>query len=199
MKIILRVFLALSGLASPAFGEPAQWQAIEKIEPYLIDGTTGGALYASIGARGPKVGGDVRAIAHTNFKLTWTRKYQASGNACTITTARPRLIITYTLPKPADRLPASTAKAWATFIDGVKSHERVHGDMIKDMVEKIESTSLGLTVDDDPDCRKIRVELTRRLGELSQAQRSQSREFDRVELASGGNIHRLILALVNSQ
>lgn len=199
MKTVLRLCAALGCLAGPALGGPAQWQAVEKVDSYPISGTTGGALYASIGARGPKVGGDVRAIAHTNFKLTWTRKYELSGTACTITTARPKLIITYTLPKPAERLPAATAKAWATFIEGVQSHERVHGDMIKDMVRKIESTSLGLTVADDPECRKIRVELTRRLGELSQAQRSQSRDFDRVELSNGGNIHRLILALVNGQ
>ncbi|MGV8935589.1 MAG: DUF922 domain-containing Zn-dependent protease [Allorhizobium sp.] len=199
MKIGLRLCVLLGCLAFPALAEQAPWQAVEKVEPYLVAGTSGGALYASIGARGPKVGGDVRAIAHTNFKLTWTRKYQASGNACSITTARPKLIITYTLPKPAERLPAAVAKRWTSFIDGVYAHERVHGDMIKDMVRKIESTSLGLTVADDPDCRKIRVELTRRLGELSQAQRAQSRDFDRVELASGGNIQQLVLALVNGQ
>ena len=39
--------------------------------------------------------------------------------------------------------------------------------------------------------------MTMRLGALSQAQRQQSRDFDRTELSEGGNIHQLILALVN--
>ena len=175
----------------------AEWQAVEKVETYAIAGQSGAELYASIGERGPKVGGGTRAIAHTNFKLTWTRKYEPQGDACVLVTAKPKLIITYTLPKPGGKLPASVQKNWKTFIDGVHSHELVHGDFIKDMVKAIEATSVGLTVSDDRDCRKIRTELTKRLSELSLAQRQRSRDFDRIELSEGGNIHQLILQLVN--
>lgn len=181
----------------PSMGH-AEWQAVEKTHTYAISGQTGAELYASIGERGPKVGGLVRAIAHTDFKLTWTRKYEPQdNNACTLVSAKPKLIITYTLPKPSKPLQGAMAQNWETFISGVRSHELVHGDFIKDLVKAIESTSVGLSVDADPNCRKIRTELTRRLGELSVAQRQRSREFDRVELSDGGNIHRLILALVN--
>ena len=103
------------------------------------------------------------------------------------------------LPKPAERLPASVQKSWNTFISGVRQHERVHGDLIKDMVKKIEAVSVGLTAADDPQCQKIRADLTARLGELSRAQRQQSRDFDRAELSNGGNVHQLVLALVNGQ
>ncbi|WP_139353954.1 DUF922 domain-containing Zn-dependent protease [Sinorhizobium sp. A49] len=176
----------------------AEWQAVEKTRTYAISGQTGAELYASIGERGPKVGGLVRAIAHTDFKLTWTRKYEPqANNACTLVTAKPKLIITYTLPKPSKPLQGAMAQNWETFISGVRSHELVHGDFIKDLVKAIEMTSVGLSVDADPNCRKIRAELTRRLGELSVAQRQRSRDFDRVELSDGGNIHQLILKLVN--
>lgn len=175
----------------------ADWQAIEKTETYSITGTSGAELYASIGERGPKVGGMVRAIAHTNFKLTWSRKYEPQGDACSLVSARPKLIITYTLPKPAKPLPSATQRNWETFITGVRKHELVHGDIIKRMVKEIEAVSVGLSVPNDPDCRKIRTELTKRLSELSQAQRQRSRDFDKVELSNGGNIHQLILALVN--
>lgn len=175
----------------------AEWQAVEKDRTYAISGQTGPELYASIGERGPKVGGLVRAIAHTDFKLTWTRKYEPQGNACTLVSAKPKLIITYTLPKPSRPLQGAIAQNWDTFISGVRRHELVHGDFIKDLVKAIESTSVGLSVDADPNCRKIRTELTRRLGELSVAQRQRSRDFDRVELSDGGNIHQLILKLVN--
>ena len=170
---------------------------MEKVVTYAISGNTGLELYASIGERGPTAGIG-RAIAHTNFKLTWTRKYEPQGKACVLVTARPKLIITYTLPKPATALPPATQASWQTFIDGVMRHERVHGDLIVDMVKAIEKVSVGLTVADDPRCRKIRAELTDRLGELSRAQQQKSRELDKVELGAGGNVHQLVLGLVNN-
>ncbi|WP_234823095.1 DUF922 domain-containing Zn-dependent protease [Ensifer adhaerens] len=174
----------------------AEWQPVEKEALYTINGQTGAELYASIGERGPKAGIG-RAIAHTNFKLTWTRKYEVQGGACVLTTAKPKLIITYTLPKPAKPLPAGTRENWDIFIDGVRKHELVHGDFIKEMVRAIEQATLGLSVPDDPKCRKIRTVMTERLGALSQTQRQRSRDFDQVELTDGGNIHQLILRLVN--
>ncbi|MDV4153739.1 MULTISPECIES: DUF922 domain-containing Zn-dependent protease [Rhizobium] len=175
----------------------AEWRAVEEVRPYSISGTSGAGLYESIGERGPKAGGFGRAIAHTTFKLTWTRKYEPQGNACVIVTNRPKLIITYTLPKPAAELPAAVKSSWQAFISGVQAHERVHGETIKEMVKEIEATSIGLTVDDDPDCKKIRIELTRRLGEISARQRQRGRDFDKIEMGDGGNIQQLILKLVN--
>ncbi len=76
-------------------------------------------------------------------------------------------------------------------------HERVHGDIIKDMVKQIEASTVGMSVSDDPSCRKIKTELTKRLSALSLAQRQRSRDFDRIELRDGGNVHQFILNLVN--
>jgi predicted secreted Zn-dependent protease len=73
----------------------------------------------------------------------------------------------------------------------------VHGGYIRDMVHEIQTTSIGFTVADDPDCRKIRVELTKRLGEISNRERQRNRNFDKVEMGPGGNVQQLILALVN--
>jgi predicted secreted Zn-dependent protease len=176
----------------------AQWSAVEKIEPYAITGKSGASLYASIGEKGPQLGGGIRTIAHTNFKLTWTRKYERQAdNACTLVSARPKLIITYTLPKPSGRLPEAVQQSWDTFIAGVKKHELVHGEMIKDMVRAIEASTVGLSVPDDPGCRKIRSQMQPGLSALSMQQRQKSRDFDRDEMSGGGNIHQLILNLVN--
>ena len=198
---LLLCFISALLLSSPA---RADWKPVEKVENYAITGQTAPELYASIGERGPLIGKDVvgnkvRVIAHTNFKLTWTRDYRPEGGACVLKTARPKLIITYTLPKPAGLLPAVESKGWAVFIAGLAAHERVHGDQIVDMVRKIEAISVGLTVAGDPGCKKIRTELTNRLSELSQAQRQASRDFDRVEFGPGGNLQRLVLAFVNGE
>ena len=177
----------------------AQWQAIETVKTYAVAGKSGAELYESIGGRGPEVGSKVRAIAYTGFKLTWTRKYEPQGDACVLVSAQPKLIITYTLPKPAEQLPVSTRKSWDTFIAGVHKHELVHGDMIKDMVKEIETASVGLTAADDPDCRKIRSDLTKRLSEISNKQRQRARDFDKIELSDGGNLQQLVLGLVREQ
>lgn len=187
-------FLAAAVL--PAAVQAQDWQPIERIEPYAVTGSTPPELYASIGERGPRAGSG-RAIAHTNFKLTWQRKYENRDGACVLASARPKLIVTYTLPKPPRTLPASTRKKWDVFVAGVEKHERVHGDQIKDMVRKIEAGTVGLTVPEDPQCRKIRDEMTIRLGALSQEQRRQARDFDRVEMSDGGAVHQLILNFLN--
>ncbi|MDR7222662.1 DUF922 domain-containing protein [Aminobacter aminovorans] len=192
----LRACVAL--IVMTPFAAQAEGQVVEQVKTYAISGTTAPELYASIGERGPKAGIG-RAIAHTNFKLTWQRNYVPQGDTCTLVSAKPKLIITYTLPKPAGRLPGGLKQRWDVFYEGVRRHELVHGQMIKDMVATIERTTIGLSVPGDPNCKKIRQEMIKPLSEASLAQRQQSSDFDRVELNDGGNVHRLILSFVNGQ
>ena len=180
-------------VSSPAAGA---WKATERVETYTVTGSSGIELYRSIGERGPKVGLG-RTIAVTRFKLTWKRDYQVRDGACVLATAVPTLTITYHLPKAKSGLPEPTRTNWQTFIAGVEAHERVHGQQIKDMVGKIEAYTVGLTVPDDPQCKKIRQQMQVELKALSDAQRAASRDFDQVELNEGGNVHQLVLMLVN--
>jgi predicted secreted Zn-dependent protease len=199
VKAGVRFCVAAACLTLFAHTAYADWQATEKVQSYAISGKTGIELYRSIGERGPKAG-LVRAIAHTNFTLTWSRKYEPQPDgSCILSSARPNLTITYTLPKPSEKLPPAVREKWDVFAAGVRKHELVHGDFIKDLVKAIEAASVGLTVPDDPRCSKIRTELTLKLSELSLAQRQRSSDFDKVEMSNGGNIHQLILALVNGE
>lgn len=189
----LRSCLLAALLAALPAAARADWKPVEKDVTYAISGRTGPELYASIGERRPEAG-----LAYTNFKLTWQRDYQPQPDgACTLVSARPKLIISYHLPKPAEKLPEPVATNWKAFIDGVRKHERVHGEMIVAMVKEIEAFSIGLSAPDDPNCKKIRARLQERLAEISQAQRQKSRDFDRVEMSDGGAVHQLILAFVN--
>jgi predicted secreted Zn-dependent protease len=190
--------LLLSTMLLPPEIALAEWRPVEQEKTYTVSGNSGAELYAAIGEHGPKVGGlPLGAIAHTSFKLTWTRKYEPRDGGCVIAVNRPKLIITYVLPKLAGKPPQSVRQEWETFIEGVRDHEKVHGRMIVEMVKEIEAISVGMSVPNDPDCKAIRQELTRRLAEISQNQRRRSRDFDKVELSEGGNIHQLILRLVN--
>lgn len=193
-QILCLIALPAAGI-SGAWAE--EWTATEQVKTYAVNGTSGIELYTSIGERGPSVGVG-RAIAHTTFDLKWSRDYRPQPDgSCRLVSARPWLTITYTLPKPAQKLPAGTARLWQTFIDGISSHEKVHGVQIREMVETILRTTVGLTVADDPKCQKIRQEMQTPLAAASQEQRRRSREFDQVEMRDGGNVHRLILGLVN--
>ena len=177
---------------------PAAAEVVERVETYAISGRTPIELYRSIGENGPKSGVG-QAIAHTTFKLTWRRDYRPQGTSCTLASAIPRLVVTYTLPKPAQKLPPETKKRWDVFIDGIRRHEAVHGVHMKEMVAEIEANTIGVTAENDPGCKKIRQDIQAPLAAASQRQRQRSKEFDRVEMAEGANIHRLILELVNGE
>ena len=191
------VVWACLAAATFAPAHAAGWKPVERVEHYRVSGRSGIELYRSIGENGPTVGVG-RAIAYTDFKLLWSRDYRPQPDgSCKLVTARPSLTITYRLPKAVTDLPAATQAAWETFLAGIAAHEKVHGDIIVDMVRQIEAVSVGLAAPDDRECRKVREVLQGKLGALSQAQRQKSRDFDRAEMSDGGNVHRLILALVN--
>lgn len=193
-----RVVLALALLCAPA---PAlAVTPIEETKTYRVTGATGAELYASIGANGPEISGGRRTIAHTTFKLTWRRDYRPQDDgSCVLASAVPRLVITYTLPKPAGKLAGPVASAWKRFADGLAAHEKVHGEQIVAMVEAIEAVSVGLSAPADPDCQKVRAVLQGHLKRLSDARVAESRDFDRVEMGAGGAVEQLILDLVNSR
>jgi len=182
-----------AGFASPALA----FTAVEQVKTYAIVGQSGPELYASIGARGPVISDGRRTVAHTTFKLTWQRDYRPQGDgSCVLTRAKPKLIITYTLPKPQGSMPADVASNWKRFADGLAAHEKIHGEQIIAMVEKIEAFSTGLRAEADPDCQKVRAALQAQLKIISDERVSLSRNFDRKEMGAGGNIQKLVFKLV---
>lgn len=196
MLTILRLaVITLLGSLAPAAAQ--SWRPVEKVEHYRVSGNSGIELYRSIGENGPNVGVG-RVIAYTDFKLLWSRDYRPQPDgSCKLVTARPSLTITYRLPKASGDMSAATKRKWETFIDGVTRHEKVHGEFIVDLVKAIEAVSVGLSAPADPKCQKVRAALQGKLGPLSDEQRRRSRDFDRVEMSDGGNVHNLVLALVN--
>jgi predicted secreted Zn-dependent protease len=189
---------ALFAAGMPVPAAAADWKAVEQVKTYSVSGATGMELYDSIGANGPSTSMGTRAIAHTTFDLKWTRKYVPDGTTCRVAVNRPStIVITYTLPKPKGRLDPVLAARWKVFYDGIAAHERVHGEHIKAMVQRIIDTTVGFEMPDDPGCRKIREALKVPLKAASDEQRQKGRDFDRVEMGDGGNVHQLVLGLVN--
>jgi predicted secreted Zn-dependent protease len=73
----------------------------------------------------------------------------------------------------------------------------MHGRMIREMIEQSRAKLTGIAFADDPDCTKVKREAHRLFEEATEAHKARSREFDRIEQSDGGNVHRLVLALVN--
>ena len=190
-----RLVLSLAALL-PLPAAAQSWQAIEKTEYYRIRGDSPMALYQSIGERGPLLGGG-RVIAHTTFKLTWQRDYQQQGAACVLASAKPKLIITYTLPKPAGALAADVQAKWDLFSAGIVKHEKLHGVFMRDLTQQIQEVSVGLRDENDPGCKKVRAALQARLKPISDAHGARHSEYDRVEMSPGGAVHQLILSFLN--
>jgi len=204
MPLIFRVLpagavsAAIILAAGVLMASPSQaWEAAEQVKTYGVSGQSGEQLYRSIGENGPVIGGGRRTIAHTTFRLTWRRDYQERGGDCVLASARPKLIITYTLPKPRGGLPPGVATSWKRFADGLARHERVHGQYIIEMVRAIEAVSTGISASNDPGCKKVRAELQNHLKRLSDEQRARGREFDRQDMGPGGAINQLVVDLVS--
>ena len=191
---LLAVLVASLAAAMPAAAQ--EWQATEKVEHYKVNGTAPMELYQSIGERGPKLSLG-RVIAHTTFKLTWQRDYRQQGAACVLATAKPRLVITYTLPKPAQKLSPEVAAKWQAFYDGIVEHEKLHGQFMKDLTQAIQDVSIGLRDENDPGCKKVRAALQAQLKPISDAHVARHSEYDQVEMSPGGAVHQLILTFLN--
>ena len=199
MRLILSLskgLAALACIASLSQGAHARdWQAKVNITHYPVDGGTGFELYQSIGQNGPVVSLK-RAIALTEYELLWGRDYTPEGTACRITRAQPFLTITYTLPRPRGQLSGAIAAKWAAFSEGIWVHEQVHGAYIRGMVDDIIDETAGLVMESDPDCRKLRAEVERRVILAHERYKDTNRRFEASEMAPGGNVHQLILGLV---
>lgn len=197
MKSTLSLFAGIPISIVTALPVVAQeWQAIEKVDHYKVSGTSPMALYQSVGERGPKLSLG-RVIAHTTFKLTWQRDYQQQGSACVLASAKPKLIITYTLPKPTQKLPPEVAAKWEAFYNGIVEHEKLHGQFMQDLTQQIQDVSIGLRDENDPGCKKVRAALQAQLKPISDAHVARHSEYDQVEMSPGGAVHQLILAFLN--
>lgn len=202
MQVIRPFFLAAAMAAgSIALATPSlAWEAVQQVKTYPVSGQSGPELYKSIGQNGPVISGSRRTIAHTTFQLTWRRDYrERPDGGCVIAANVPKLIITYTLPKPLGPVPAGVASSWKRFYDGLAAHERVHGQYIIEMVQAIQDISVGLSAPADPGCHKVRAELQTHLKRLSDEQRARGRAFDRVEMGDGGAVQQLVLGLLTGR
>ena len=113
--------------------------------------------------------------------------------------ALPFFTIIYTVPKPAAKLTGPTARHWKTFATGMMTHERVHGVHARELVDQIIATTVGMSVKNDPKCRKIRSKVLARVKAAYRDYGAKAGAFDRAETAAGGNVRRLVEGLLRGR
>ena len=110
--------------------------------------------------------------------------------------ADARIAITYTYPKAAGDLSPEMRRRWARFLDGVRKHEETHGRLAAQMVRAAERSIDGLSIKNDPGCRKARKEVKRRVAEIYADYEDRQMRFDSREHGDAGNVEGLIRGLV---
>ena len=167
----------------------------EKTRSYEITGKTGAALLAAMDRRGPKHGFLTRAIAQTRYSVSWTIEWGETRTACRVKKIDGELDIIYTYPSTSG-LPTALDRRWKRFLIGVRKHEKVHGDMARQMARAVEKSIARLSVDNDRGCRRARAEGKRRMAAIYAEYEARQIKFDSREHGDGGRVERLIDALV---
>jgi predicted secreted Zn-dependent protease len=168
----------------------------ESQKTYAISGASGIALLQAMDKTGPKHGFLTRAIAQTSYSVSWTIEWGETRTACRVKRAEGKLDITYTYPRVANSLSPRMQKRWNTFLLGVRRHEAHHGQMARQMAHAAEKSVAGMTIRNDPGCRKSRKEVKRRMSAVYADYEARQIRFDSKEHKGGGKVEDLIEALV---
>ncbi len=191
--------LLLASLIALAVSAPeadASVKVTVKEQTYTIGGRTGADLLEAMDSKGPRHGFLARAIAQTKYLVTWDLAWTESRKACRVSRADARIAITYTYPKAGNDLSTEMRRRWARFLEGVRKHEEMHGRLATQMVKAAERSVEGLSIKNDPGCRKARKEVKRRVAEIYADYEDRQARFDTREHGDGGNVEGLIRGLV---
>jgi predicted secreted Zn-dependent protease len=196
MRCVAWARIVLFGACVAVAGEAAAGVKVsETTRSYEVAGKTGAALLAVMDRRGPKHGFLTRAIAQTRYSISWTIEWGETHTACRVKSIDGKLDITYTYPEAQD-LPRGLELRWDKFLAGVKKHEKVHGDIARQMTRAVEKSVAKLSINNDPGCRKARAEVKGRTAAIYADYEARQIKFDAREHRNGGKVEGLIEALM---
>lgn len=191
----IAVFLCALAVATTASARP---KVIVKTKYYEVRGKTGVDVMRQINKKGPRHGFLVRAIAQTQYTLSYGFESQQTAKDCRITKAEVKMDITYVYPKLVGNVPRSLKTRWKRFLRGVEKHEQVHGKLASDMAAATEKALLATRVKGKRGCRKIKRVVKRNVDAVFQKYEHKQVRFDQKEHRKNGNVDRLVTALIGS-
>jgi predicted secreted Zn-dependent protease len=195
MRLIRSIAMPAMALLVMALPAAAAAKVVVKTKTYAVTGETGMDLVRAMGRTGPMQGFMTRSIAQTTYTVDWSFVTRTNGRACRIVRADPTLHLTYTYPRTGELLPP-LAKRWRTFMAGTRRHERTHGAIAINMVSDAARKVAGMTLADDPFCRRVRADARRRIAGIKAGYEARQAAFDRKEHGPGGRVEKLVNALI---
>lgn len=193
---LFSIACAAAALMLAAGSASADVQVSIKKTNYDITGKTGVALLQAMDRRGPKHGLLTRAIAQTGYTVGWEIEWDSRGDVCRVKNAAAQLAITYTFPRVVNDVSPDLKRRWTRFMQGVRKHEERHGTIARQMVDTAERAVSGLSMKNDPGCRKSQAEVKRRVDAIYADYEARQMRYDAREHAAGGNVDKLVIALV---
>lgn len=170
-----------------------------KTTHYEISGKSGQALVAAMDRKGPKHGFLTRAIAQTQYKVSWELEWAEKDGNCRVRKANGDLAITYVYPKVSNRLDGALGKRWTQFLNGVRKHEEVHGSIARQMVAAAEKAIRGVATKNDRGCSRIRREVAKRVNAIYSQYEAKQIRFDKGEHKEGGNVEKMLFKLLKTR
>ncbi len=196
---VLRVFAIIAALlcafagATAALAKPKI--AIET-KYYEVTGKTGDEVLRAINRKGPRHGFLVRAIAQTQYTLSYGYEMVQTSKGCSIERAEVKLEIVYVYPKLAGNSSRNLSARWKRFMTGVRKHEEVHGKLAEQMAAATEKALMSTYVSGKRGCDRIRSVAKRNADRVFKQYEREQIAFDKNEHRDNGNVDKLVLALV---
>lgn len=190
---VLTICLCAFGLAPTAHARP---KVSVKTKYYNVRGKSGAEVLRQINRKGPRHGFLVRAIAQTSYTLSYSYDTVKTSKGCRTKNVVVKMDIVYTYPKLRGNVSRDLNRRWSRFYRGVKVHEQVHGKLAQQMAAAAEKSLKATRASGKRGCRKIKTIASRKVDKVFKAYERKQIAFDKKEHRDGGNVERLVIALV---
>ncbi len=174
-------------------------RTVAKVQTYRVTGDSGAALMRAMERNGPSQGFLARAIAQTRYSVAWELGWAVSDKRCRLKSADVTLSVNYRFPQLVGKAPPALRSRWARFMVGVRKHEETHGRIARQMVTSARTAALGLSVDNDPYCRKAKHQVGSIVRAVYNQYEKRQQRFDTLEHRPGGPVDRLVDALIGQR
>ena len=194
MRFLAILTALLCGFAF-ATGAQARPKVTVKTKHYDVRGKTGADILRQINRKGPRHGFLVRAIAQTQYTLSYGFESVQTSKDCRVTKAEVKMDIVYVYPRLRSKVSGKLNKRWKRFLSGVRKHEEVHGKLARQMAAATEKSLLATRVKGKRGCRKIKRVAKRNAEKVFKKYERQQVSFDKKEHRDNGNVENLVTAL----
>lgn len=195
MMRLLALLTALLAVSATSISAHTRPKVKVTTSEYVVTGKTGKELMKQINRKGPRHGFLVRAIAQTQYTLSYGYEAEQLKTHCRVSKAWVELELNYVFPKLGNRVSADLASRWRRFMGGVRAHEEIHGKLATQMAAATERSMLETTIRGSRGCSKLRRTIQRQVKRIFDKYEATQRRFDREEHRKNGNVEALVSGL----